>query len=202
MNRKKHNRKTKKVNNPAPMTNQTTDLKSQIVEALIETDRRRAEVAKAEKDRIRQNTRRVLGIKDYSDKKPICRFICRTLNAIWVLITIPFRTIDDIEGTRMSTGLIALTLSLFFGLISLALYITSIFTLFAAIYWLVICKLANAINTFSIALSSCMLGSIFKVAKKEIEKTNDTNFLFGLFASVTAIISIVIAIIAIIKGRA
>ena len=202
MNGKKHNRKTKKVNNPAPMTNQTTDLKSQIVEALIETDRRRAEEANAEKNRIRQRTKEILGVKDFSNKKPITRFICRTLNAIVVLLLIPFRHLDEIEGTRMSTALVVMLLSLLFGLVSLALYAFSVLSLSVFVYLLITGKIATAFNSFGIAIIAWMLGSIFKASQKEIEKTDDTNFLFGLFASVTAIISIVIAIITFIKGRA
>jgi hypothetical protein len=41
---------------------------------------------------------------------------------------------------------------------------------------------------------------MFRMASIEIEKIEDRNYLFGLFASVASIVSIVIAIIAVVKG--
>ena len=44
------------------------------------------------------------------------------------------------------------------------------------------------------------LSRMFRMASIEIEKIEDRNYLFGLFASVASIVSIVIAIIAVVKG--
>jgi hypothetical protein len=41
---------------------------------------------------------------------------------------------------------------------------------------------------------------IFRIVSVEVEKMEDKNIIFGLFASVTSIVSIIIAIVSIIKN--
>jgi hypothetical protein len=110
-----------------------------------------------------------------------------------------------IKGDRASFALMKMFLEVFFsiakwtlGLASLCFVICGVVMFFGA---------DTAQTTWFSNVGYILRGIVlfffsrmFRMAIIEIDKIEDRNYLFGLFASVTSIVSILIAIIALLKG--
>ena len=110
-----------------------------------------------------------------------------------------------IKGDRASFALMKLFLRIFFdfakwilGLASLLFVVYGI-ALFFAPETLPVLWISNVGLTI-LGITTFFLSRMFRMASIEIEKIEDRNYLFGLFASVASIVSIVIAIVAVVKG--
>lgn len=112
---------------------------------------------------------------------------------------------DKIKGDKASVALLQLCLS---GLFSIAMCIA----FFASIVFIVggIASFFIQIETpislvykiwfVVIGIVFLLFAFIFRIVSVEVEKMEDKNIIFGLFASVTSIVSIIIAIVSIIKN--
>lgn len=111
---------------------------------------------------------------------------------------------SKIRGDNTTFQLLKLFAGLFF---ELAKVLTLIFSVFMLAY----VPLQYFVDSFPclpfgynivlliFSLVSIILSRIFRVAAIEVDKIEDRNLLFGIFASITSFVSIIVAVIALIK---
>ena len=206
----KDKKKNKKQNNSEvkqapPITLSGEDLQHLIAHAIIEAYEIKEEDRHKRQDAELLEWRAATGYKEFSDKS---KFLCGVktfFNRIWCFIKLCFVPSKAIKGDRASFALMKLFLCAFFGFAKWILGLASLLfvvygiALFFASETMPALWISN-VGLIVLGITVFFLSRMFRMASIEIEKIEDRNYLFGLFASVASIVSIVIAIIAVVKG--
>lgn len=206
----KNNKKPKKQNKgrakpKPPVALSSEEMQHLIARAIVEADKIKEEVRRKQHETELQEWRAAIGYKEFNSKCGLWRKLRTFFNRFWCILKICFVPSSKIKGDRSSFSLMKLFLQFFFVLVKWTLLVVSLFLAGYGIYMF----FPQEVTT-SIVMSNCMmiimgvaiflLSRLFRMASIEIEKIEDRNYLFGLFASVASIVSIVIAIIAIVNG--
>lgn len=206
----KDKKKNKKQNNSEvkqapPITLSGEDLQHLIAHAIIEADKIKKEARNKQQNAELLEWRAATGYKEFSDKS---KFLCGVktfFNRFWCFIKLCFVPSKAIKGDRASFALMKLFLCAFFGFAKWILGLASLLfvvygiALFFASETMPALWISN-VGLIVLGITVFFLSRMFRMASIEIEKIEDRNYLFGLFASVASIVSIVIAIIAVVKG--
>ena len=206
----KDKKKNKKQNNSEvkqapPITLSGEDLQHLIAHAIIEADEIKEEALRKQQDAELLEWRVATGYKEFSDKSKFLRSVKTFFNRFWCFIKLCFVPSKAIKGDRASFALMKLFLCAFFGFAKWILGLSSLmFILYGIILFFApetmpVLWISN-IGLIVLGITVFFLSRMFRMASIEIEKIEDRNYLFGLFASVASIVSIVIAIIAVVKG--
>ena len=206
----KGKKKNKKQNNSevkqaSPITLSGEDMQHLIAHAIIEADEIKEEALRKQQDAELLEWRVATGYKEFSDKSKFLRSVKTFFNRFWCFIKLCFVPSKAIKGDRASFALMKLFLCAFFGFAKWILGLASLLfvvygiALFFASETMPVLWISN-IGLIILGITVFFLSRMFRMASIEIEKIEDRNYLFGLFASVASIVSIVIAIIAVVKG--
>ena len=121
-----------------------------------------------------------------------------------MVLTLLFIRKKKLSGDRASVAFLQEVLTVFFGILQALSFVFSIAFIFAVFdpefFTIKSLGIFEIIGFVFFALVCFLLSCIFRIIRLEVNKINDRNYLFGLFASVTSLASIIIAIIAIVKG--
>lgn len=202
---KKKKQNKSEVKQVPPITLSGEDMQHLIAHAIIEADEIKEETLRKQQDAELLEWRVATGYKEFSDKSKFLRSVKTFFNRFWCFIKLCFVPSKAIKGDRASFALMKLFLRIFFdfakwilGLSSLMFILYGIVLFFAPetmpALWI------SNIGLIVLGITVFFLSRMFRMASIEIEKIEDRNYLFGLFASVASIVSIVIAIIAVVKG--
>ena len=204
---KKKNIKQNKseVKQAPPITLSGEDLQHLIAHAIIEADEIKEEALRKQQDAELLEWRVATGYKEFSDKSKFLRSVKTFFNRFWCFIKLCFVPSKAIKGDRASFALMKLFLCAFFGFAKWILGLSSLmFILYGIILFFApetmpVLWISN-IGLIVLGITVFFLSRMFRMASIEIEKIEDRNYLFGLFASVASIVSIVIASIAVVNG--
>ena len=206
----KKNKKNKRmpsnnVNIVLPNSLSADEIKSILVEAMLEVENKKAEVEKEKSDKDLKEWRESLGIKEYpKDAKILFRNVKQFFNTFGAFIRLSFISKKKIKGDRATTGLLKFFLAIIFDLAKFALTVWSaLLMLSIPLQYIVdsipVLSIPQNILVFCFAVVSFVLSRLFRIASVEIDNIDDKNYLFGVFASITSIVSIIVAIISIFK---
>lgn len=176
-----------------------------IAHAIVEADEIKEHNRQAKKEEALKQWRIDIGYKEYHDKCKLWRGIKTFFNRLKCFCKVCVLPKTKIQGDRASFSLMQLFLQSFFVLAKWLLVLVTIASAGVGIYILCTSPVLSpdwvaSIYNIVAAIPLFLLSRLFRMASIEVEKIEDRNYLFGLFASVASIVSIVIAIIAIIKG--
>lgn len=162
-----------------------------IVNALTEYDKQKQEAAKVEKEKERETAEAKLGIKGIKGK----------FTATLKVIVFPKKYK---EMLTVNTVLLQNALKLLYRIIEVGLYIIAACLFLCLPLHNVIPQLLNvdiglSIVFFVFSFPTFLLARIFRMAAIELEDITDSNYIFGLFASLASMISIIVAIVALVK---
>ena len=200
---KKQNKTEAKVVSAPTSTDE--QLQHLIARAIVDADEIKEQERRKQQDAELLEWRAATGYKEFDDKSKLLRGVKSFFNRFGCFIKLCFVPSKAIKGDRASFALMKLFLRIFFdfakwilGLSSLMFILYGIVLFFApeTMPALWICNIGLII----LGIIVFFLSRMFRMASIEIEKIEDRNYLFGLFASVASIVSIVIAIIAVVKG--
>ena len=200
---KKNKNTANNVNIVLPESLSAEEMKNILVEAMLEVEQRKAELANTENENDLKEWRKSLGIKDYSaDKKIRFRKIKQMCNTIYAFFKLSFLPKSQIKGDRATIGLLKFFLCAIFDMAKIILTLCSIclIALIPLQYFiqsLTPLSISKNIFVFCFAFMLFMLSRFFRIASIEIDRIDDKNFLFGVFASITSIVSIIIAVVSI-----
>ena len=202
----KDKKKTKKQNKveatqPSKAAVSGEELQHLIARAIVEADEIKKEARRKQQDTELLEWRKAIGYKEFRVWRKLQTFF----NRLWCILKICFIPSAKIKGDRSSFALMKLFLQLVFVLAKWILLATSLVFVAHGIYMFFPQEVTASIVMSNIMIiivgvTIFLLSRLFRMAIIEIEKIEDRNYLFGLFASVTSIVSIVIAIIAVVKG--
>lgn len=127
------------------------------------------------------------------------------LNKIKVFFKILFIPKEYIEGDKASSILLKSFIALFFWIMkwSSLLFAVSLIGCFPIQYFMgSMGQFPWQLYSYCVpfALLAFIFSRLFRMAGIEVDKLDDRNYLFGLFASITSLVSIIIAVITIVKG--
>lgn len=200
--RKKKNNKegSQKTGNIIAIT--SSELEDVIANAILKAERikKENELMKKELEKVEQ--KKNLGLKYYSSSKWYIRWFLILCNRVKVFFNILFMPKKKISGNRATSALLKSYLS---SMYTFAQFILLVFAVFSILY--IILQYANPnIEAMAwyynlilsiLAFGAFILSQVYRIASVEVEKNDDMNFLFGLFAVGTSVMSIVISIVAI-----
>lgn len=187
------------VNINLPENMSAEEMQHMIANAIVEAETIKVQKEKEQDKLALSEWHKTIGLKEYDNK------IRQFFNNIKVFIKILFLPKKHIEGDQASTLLLKSVISLFFGLIKWCTLILSIL-LIAFVPAQYIMQNISALpwhqNVIFIlyGVLAFVFSRFFRMASIEVDKLDDRNYLFGLFASITSLVSIIIAVIAIVKG--
>lgn len=175
-------------------------LREVIVDSLLLYDQRKIDLAKQAEEIEAQKRQKLIGYKDYSNRKLIPRAFLTFLNRTWVLLKILFMRKDKISGEYVTTSLMSTAVSSLFSLIKWILWIIAAVLLLKYPLSFVIpsipaIKMSLYLVYIGIAILAFAFAQVFRIASIEIEKTQDRNYIVDIFAAVTAIVSIIISLV-------
>ncbi len=176
-----------------------------IAQAIVEAEEIKEQNGQAKKEKALKQWRSDIGYKEYDDKCRLWRGVKTFFNRLKCFAKVCFLPQKKIQGDRASFSLMQMFLHIFFILVKWLLVLATISSAGVGIYSLCTSPVLSTdwiVSLYStvIAIPLFLLSSLFRMASIEVEKIEDRNYLFGLFASVASIVSIVIAIIATVKG--
>lgn len=200
---KKQNKTEAKVVSAPTSTDE--QLQHLIALAIVEADEIKEQERRKQQDAELLEWRAATGYKEFDDKSKLLRGVKSFFNRFGCFIKLCFVPSKAIKGDRASFALMKLFLRIFFdfakwilGLASLLFVVYGIALFFAPetlpVPWF------SKVGPIILGITTFFLSRMFRMASIEIEKIEDRNYLFGLFASVASIVSIVIAIVAVVKG--
>lgn len=175
-----------------------------IVNALLAAEEAKAQKVKQQKEEEQKRFQEAMGYKDYSKSKGIKKKIQVSLNRLKMLINLLFAPKRLIQGDSATFGLLRIFIEMFFWM---AKVLMMLFTIAVAVYIPLQfitdeIKVLPAVQNILLgiyAFVSFLLSRMFRMASIEVNKIEDKNLLFGIFASIASVVSIVIAVIAIVK---
>lgn len=193
------------VKQAQPIALSGEELQHLIAQAIVEADEIKEKAQHKQQDAELLEWRAETGYKEFSDKSKFLRGVKTFFNRVGCFIKLCFVPSKAIKGDRASFALMKLFLRIFFdfakwilGLASLLFVVYGIALFFTPetmpALWI------SNIGLIILGITVFFLSRMFRMASIEIEKIEDRNYLFGLFASVASIVSIVVAIIAVVKG--
>lgn len=186
---------------------QPDELKQIFIEALLESEEIKKKNEQKEKEEEAQRFREEVGYKDYSHLNNPWQRIRRFFNDAKVDFKILFMSKKKIKGNTATSALLKAFLVLIFDIINVGLkifYIGAIIYLLLQAYSCFTVSIVPIIEwyfnilLFNCAFSAFVFSRFIRMASIEIEKTEDNNYLFGVYASVASIASIIAAVIAVI----
>ncbi|MBS5842608.1 MAG: hypothetical protein KIC77_03865 [Clostridiales bacterium] len=189
------------VNMKLPQNMSAEEMQHIIARAIVEAEEIKARKEKEKNEQERLEWQISIGHRDFSYiKNKAWKNIRIYANKIHKILAVLFIKKKKVNGDWASTAFlqsILTTAFAFLQVIAFLLCIGFISTIFINIASLGTCeKIVVAIFALMLFVLSC----IFRMIKLEIDKLDDRNYLFGLFASITSLVSIIIAVIAIVKG--
>lgn len=193
------------VNVAVPKGISPEEMQHVIAKAIVEAEEIKEQQKKEQQAKELAEWRKAIGKKDYSSNPIIMKYIKTFFNTIWCILKMPFISSKNIKGDRASFGLLQMCVAFFFGMAFLLTLISSFVLFFGGIALLFI-PLEIPVQTTLCAwyifmgIVCFLLSGMFRMASVEIQKIEDRNYLFGIFASVASIVSIIIALITISKG--
>lgn len=191
------------VNIVLPESLSADEMKKILVEAMLEVEQRKTEGAQEIAEKELKEWQENLGLKEYPDNKNI-KFLKlkRFWNFICVFLKFSFVSKNKIKGDRITTILLKFFLTAIFDLAQLALTVLSVvLIIFIPIQYIdesvTLLSLSQNFFVFCVAFAIFMLSRFFRISSAEIDRIDDKNYLFGVFASVTSIVSVIVAIVSI-----
>lgn len=207
--RKRRNKKNSKQNTTTnslppisialPENISAKEMQHIIANAIIEAEAIKKCKEKEQHDAALAEWHKKIGYKEY-DNRIRCFF-----NEAKVFFRIMFLRRKDIEGDHAAVTLLRLFIRLFFGLMQFCSTVATVILLayipiryiieaVAPFPWLLY------IRCFPFALVALIFSRLFRMAGIEMDKLDDRNYLFSLFAAITSFVSMIIAVIAVVKG--
>lgn len=176
-----------------------------IAKAIVEADEIKEQRIKEQQAKELDEWRVAIGKKDFSNKPAIIRYIRTFLNLVKCILKMPFVSEKRIKGDRASFALLQMCITIFFATAYFVTLIASLVLFFGGIGLLFIPLEVPVATTLCawyifIGIVCFFMAGMFRMASVEVQKIEDRNYLFGIFASVTSIVSIIIALITISKG--
>lgn len=169
-----------------------------IARAIEEAEQnRRAEVNKRQEEE-QKVWQQALGLKDYSKEKGLKRWIMQRCNIVKAFLKLSFMPRNKIAGDRVTFSLMQTILSSIFGLLGkVLLFAAMCLVVVPMIFWIIGNPIDLTQTIYSILWGALIfaLSRLFRVASIELEKIEDRNYLFSLFACVMSIISLVVALV-------
>lgn len=180
------------------------ELQHIIARAIIEAKDMREEQNRKLADSELKEWRSAIGYIEYSDKNKVWRGIKTFFNRLKCFIKLCYVPKKYVHGDRASFAIMKFFLQSFFSFSKFLLTLTAIvfFVYGIALFFITTPTISWASNVCLIifGISVFLLARMFRMASIEIDKIEDRNYVFGMFASVTSIVSIIIAVIAVVKG--
>lgn len=176
-----------------------------IANAIVEADEIKEENRRKRQENELKEWHTVIGYKEFSDKNIFLRTLKTFFNRLCSFVRICFISKDKIKGDRFSFGLIKLFLELIFSGAKwlLAILAACAVALLFIHYFAPSAMDTSALNPISvigIGLMSFLLSRLCRLASIEVEKLEDRNYLFALFAAVASIVTVAGAVIALVKA--
>ena len=194
-------KKNKKVINTANEQKLDKDQLSQaFVDALLEYDRIKEENLKQQKEKERMEFRESVGIKDYSKDKSKLKHVKEFFNLFFSVIRMLMAKKEHIKGTSMTTDMFKLIMAFVYKVVSFICFVFSLATTYLFVANLIGKLWLTAVSYMLYLVFSLFMFAWFRYCSIEIENTDDYNFVFGLFSSITAVVSLIISLIALVKG--
>lgn len=174
-------------NNTIPKSLNSEELQHIIANALVEAENIKQSQEMTQKETERQEWAKTIG------STPTRRFF-----------RLMFLPKSKIRGDNTTFQLLKLFAELFFELVKVVTLVFSVCMLaYVPLQYLVenfpCLPFGYDIVLLLFSLVSIILSRIFRVAAIEVDKIEDRNLLFGIFASITSLVSIIVAVIALIK---
>ena len=188
-----------------PNTITAEEWKHIISDALIAAEKEKIRLAEDQKKKDSEKWRETIGIKDYSQEKIPKRWILVFLNALKLSVKINFISREKIKGDRMTFTILQLFLQCFFAIVHIILLFASMIVFFAfpiiilTQYGVSRMSFGYIAVSIMVGFSIFLLSGIFRIAGIEIENIDDRNYIFGLFACITALVSLATSIVAVLK---
>lgn len=169
-----------------------------------------------EADEIKENNRRIrqenelkewhaaIGYKEFTDKNTVLRTLKTFFNRLCSFVRICFISKDKIRGDRFSFGLIKLFLEMALtGTKCLLATLTLCSAALVFIHYLAPSAMdtsaLNPASVIGIGLMSFLLSRFCRLASIEVEKLEDRNYLFALFAAIASIVTVAGAFVSLVK---
>lgn len=174
-----------------------------IAKAIVEAEEIKVQKINEQKEKERQELRAAMGYNEHEDKKGIIKKLFLSCNRVKVCKNLLFLPKELINGDTTTFNLLKLFVS---GSFSLAKWITLLFPISVVVYigYQCISNFGLQILSFdnltliSYGFLSFLLSRLFRMAAIEVDKMEDRNLFFGVFASVTALVSLIISLISLI----
>ncbi len=171
-----------------------------IAMAIVEVEEIKERKKQEQKEAERKEWREAIGYKEYDDKNKLIRGVKTFWNRIISFVRVCFVRKQHIKGDRVSFNLMRMLLYMSFDFVKICMnLLTAMFILYIPAQYIIpmfkIYPWHQSVLMGMYGLLTFMLSRLFRMASFEIEKIEDRNYLFGLFASVASIVSIIIAII-------
>ncbi len=190
------------INIVLPKTISVGEIKDIITQSLLAVDDVREQKIEQLREEETRKWHEAIGYKDYSELKGVKKYSWSFLNFFVPLFRMLFVSKKKIEGTRTTFILLREILSFCVGLISAIFYFGALgyIVQFVIVVIKAILMDGASINMqhgllVGYSFLNFMIARLIRIAKIEIQKIKDSNFLFGVFASVTAVIALVVALV-------
>lgn len=175
------------------------EMQHMIANAIVEAEEIKAQKEEEQRKVALAEWREIIGYKEYKNK------VKQIFNVPKVFIKILFLPKKHIEGDRASSILLKFVVEVFFWIMKWCSLLFAIFLIgcFPIQYFMGnMGQFPWQLYSYCVpfALLAFIFSRLFRMAGIEIDKLDDRNYLFGLFASITSLVSIIIAVIAIVKG--
>lgn len=192
------------VNIVLPDSMSTEEIQQIITNALLAVEDAKEQKAKEQNEEERKHFRETMGYKDYPHKKGLKKSFLVFFNRIKMIFKLFFAPKHLIKGDTATFGLLKMSVEMFFWI---AKWITMLFAVLGIAYiplqyiveTIPVLPVLSSVLLGVFAFSSFLLSRMFRMASIEVDKIEDRNLLFGIFASVASIVSIVIAVVAVLK---
>ncbi len=185
-------KRTVKENAPVyislPNSMSAEEMKHIIAEALVEADEIRKQRNDENNEDAVQKLRSFMGYKKYEGTNRYIGYICSVLNFFKTIVRLPMIPQKVIKGNLVSLSLLKALIVLVFQ------FVTWLFGLFALYFFWKMIHQRSIIYIFHVILFYILMG-IFRMARIEIDKIEDRNYLIGLFTAIASTISIIIAVV-------
>ena len=205
--RKKKNpqQPTTPINVALPSGMSAEEMQHIIARAMVEAEELKEQKKNEQREKEHAEWRKNIGYKEYSDKKAFSKAFLTMFNRIGCFLRMLFVPAKHIKGDRASFGLLQMCVSACFSLAYFISFIASFLLFFGGIAsFFIPMEIPFAWTTsvwcIIIGLGCFLFSRMFRMASIEVQKIEDRNYLFGIFASLASIVSIIIAIISIAKG--
>lgn len=193
------------INVALPSGMSAEEIQHIIAKALVEAEELKEQKKTEQREKEHAEWRKDIGYKDYSDKTPFKKAILTFFNRLFCFFKVMFIPAKKVKGDMASFGLLQMSVSACFSIANFISFFASIPLFFGGIALFFIpsevpIPWMTSVWCIFIGLGCFMFSRMFRIASIEIQKIEDRNYLFGIFASLASIVSIIIAIVSIVKG--